>query len=54
MTDQNLAVFQMRANGYSFIDIADALKISDETVQELDNYNRVHERELQYQSDFYA
>lgn len=54
MTDENLAVFQMRVNGYSFIEIADAMKISDETVLELNSYNRKHERELQNESDFCA
>lgn len=53
MTDKHLAVFQMRANGYSLIDIADALKISDEEAQKIDMFNKNHERELQKQSDYY-
>lgn len=51
MTDKHLAVFQMRANGYSFVEIADALSLSDEQVQAINEYNLKHKKKLQVKSD---
>lgn len=41
----------MRANGYSFVEIADALSLSDEQVQAINEYNVKHKKKLQVKSD---
>jgi len=46
ITDRELAVYQMHKNRYSRIEIADALKISDEAVDYCLEKNRFHLRKL--------
>jgi len=46
ITDRELAVYQMHKNHYTRVEIADALKISDETVDWILNKNSFHPRKL--------
>lgn len=38
--DINLQVYQMRKNGYTFAEIADALNCSDEDIRNIDDVNQ--------------
>ena len=51
ITDRELAVCQMHKNRYTRIEIADALKISDETVDWILNKNSYHLRKLAEMDD---
>lgn len=46
ITDKELAVYQMHRNGFNKIEIADALKISDERVEIIFRKNAHHPRKL--------
>lgn len=40
--DINLQVYEMRKNGYTFVEIADALNYSDEDVRNIDDINQAN------------
>ena len=40
--DINLQVYEMRKNGYTFAEIADALNYSDEDVRTIDDINQAN------------
>ena len=40
--DINLQVYEMRKNGYTFIEIADALNYSDEDIRNIDDINQAN------------
>lgn len=46
MNDLNLAIYQMRKNGYSLVEIADALNISDEQVERINHENTLNHEQL--------
>ena len=46
LTDINLAIYQMKLNGYSLIEIADALHITDEQTNEINQINNENVIEL--------
>lgn len=48
--DINLQIYEMRKNGYTFIEIADALNYSDEDIKNIDDVNQSH---LDTLSDLY-
>lgn len=47
MNDLNLAIYQMRKNNYSLIEIADALRLSDEEVEKINRYNAINHKQLE-------
>ena len=47
LTDINCAVYEMRCNKYLYIEIADALHISDEDVELIDKVNQEHLAKLE-------
>ena len=42
MNDDNLAVYQMRKNDYTFAEIANALNCSDEDIRKIDDINQAN------------
>ncbi|KRK90909.1 hypothetical protein [Companilactobacillus futsaii] len=40
--DINLQVYEMRKNGYTFVEIADVLNYSDEDIRNIDDVNQAN------------